>query len=196
MSKNSFIVIITAPSGSGKTSIYKRVLDKNRNLKFSVSYTTRKKRTVEMPGKDYFFISREQFEAKRERGEFIEWASVHGDLYGTDRKQVENILNHGNICILDVDVQGALNVMKIFPDAVTIFIQPPSLEELEKRLRKRGTESAEEVRTRLQDAKIELEYKKYFNYIIVNEKLESAIMRLNEIIAHENEKEGKNAANL
>lgn len=190
MSKNSFIVVITAPSGSGKTSIYKRVLDKNRDLKFSVSYTTRKKRTVEVHGKDYFFINRRQFEAKRERGEYIEWASVHGDLYGTDRKQVENILHQGNICILDVDVQGALNVMKKFPDAVTIFIQPPGLKELETRLKKRGTESAEELRIRLQNAKVELEYKKYFNYIIVNDKLESAIMRLDEIIIQESEKRG------
>jgi guanylate kinase len=178
-------VIITAPSGAGKTTIYKRVLERNRDFVFSVSYTTRCRRPDETDGKDYYYIDRKLFEEKKKRGDFIEWANVHGEMYGTDRSQVEKCLGEGKVCILDVDVQGAMIVMEKYPQALTIFIQPPSLEELGRRLRIRGTESEEDIKSRLLSAQKELEYSKYFKYIIVNDDLESAINKLDNLINRE-----------
>ena len=182
MNKKGSVVIITAPSGAGKTTIYREVLERNRGLVFSVSYTTRNRRPGEVDGRDYYYIDKKTFEEKKKRGDFVEWANVHGEMYGTDRFQVEHCIEQGRICILDVDVQGALNVMKKYPLALTVFIQPPSLEELDKRLRKRGTESEEEIKLRLLNAQKELEYSRYFKYIIVNDNLESAINKLEQVI--------------
>ena len=182
MNKKGSVVIITAPSGAGKTTIYREVLERNRDLVFSVSYTTRNRRPGEVDGRDYYYVDKKTFEGKKKRGDFVEWANVHGELYGTDRFQLEHCIEQGKICILDVDVQGALNVMKKYPLALTVFIQPPSLDELDKRLRKRGTESGEEIKLRLLNAKKELEYSRYFKYIIVNDNLESAINKLEQVI--------------
>lgn len=188
LAKAGFLVVVTAPSGSGKTTIYKRVLEKNPDLSFSVSYATRKRRASEVQGLDYYFIERRHFESMIERGDFVEWAVVHGELYGTERIQIERCLDENRVCILDVDVQGAINIIKDYPDAVTIFIQPPSLEELEKRLRRRGTEGEEEIRLRLMDAKNELEYKSRFKYIVVNRIAEDAIEEVEDIIEREKKK--------
>lgn len=185
MNRMGFLIVITAPSGTGKTTIYRRVLNRKQDLVFSVSYTTRKKREDEEEGVDYFFIDNETFNRMREREEFLEWAVVHNDLYGTEKSQVIRILTRGKICILDLDVQGALNVMKQYPDAVTIFIKPPSMKELERRLKKRGTEGEEIVRVRLRNAEKELEYARFFQYIIVNDKVENAVKKLEEIIETE-----------
>lgn len=190
LNNRQFLLVITAPSGTGKTTIYKSILDKHRNMKFSVSFTTRKKRTDEVDGVDYFFIDRTQFQQKIDRDEFIEWAVVHNELYGTERKQVVSILKQGYICILDLDVQGALNVKKKFPDAVTIFIRPPSLKELERRLKKRGTENKEKIRLRLLNAQKELEYTNYFHYIVVNNTVKNSINKIEEIILTEKKKRG------
>lgn len=188
MSNTGFLVVVTAPSGSGKTTIYKRILKYNPDLCFSVSYTTRKKRIFEVDGADYYYIDRKSFERKIESGEFIEWATVHGELYGTERRQIEGSLKKRRICILDVDVQGAIRIMEEYPDALTIFIQPPSIEELEQRLRKRGTESEENIRIRLMDAQNELEYRNLFKYIVVNRIAEEAIREVEAIIEREKNK--------
>ena len=192
MSKKGFLVIITAPSGSGKTSIYKRLLQKRRDLKFSVSYTTRKMRPNEKNGVDYYFIDRETFEEKIKNREFLEWAEVHGELYGTQKAQVERCINEGYICLLDIDVQGAMQVMKNLGEdnVVTIFVEPPSIEELESRLRKRGTETEESIRIRLNNALNELEYKRFFKYIVVNDDLERAVKEISHIIDSEKIKRG------
>ncbi len=190
MSNRGFLVIITAPSGSGKTSIYKRLLKIRNDIKFSVSYTTRKKRDGEVNGVDYYFISREEFKRKIENGDFLEWAEVHGELYGTERGQVERCIGDGYICLLDIDVQGAMKVMKANIDCVSIFIEPPSLEELERRLRNRGTEDEDSIKIRISNAQIELEYKKYFDYIVVNDVLERAVSEISEIIDKEKIKRG------
>jgi len=182
LNKRGFLLVVCAPSGTGKTTIYKDLLCKHPDLKFSVSYTTRKKRADEVDGLDYFFIDRERFIRMKEKNEFIEWASVHNELYGTERKQIGEYLQKGKICILDLDVQGALNVMKEFDDAVTVFIRPPSLEELERRLKERGTESEKKVKLRLLNAQKELEYTDHFQYIVVNDRVEAAVKRLEEII--------------
>ncbi|MBN2324422.1 MAG: guanylate kinase [Spirochaetes bacterium] len=185
MSNSGFLVVVTAPSGSGKTTIYREVLRKNPELVFSVSYTTRKRRPSEIHGRDYYFIDRKTFDRMAADGKFIEWAVVHGELKGTERAQVERCLMKMKVCILDVDVQGALNIMNEYPDAVTIFIEPPSIEELEKRLRKRKTESEEQILVRLRDAENELAYRNRFKYIVVNDIAENAIRKVEEIITQE-----------
>jgi guanylate kinase len=178
------IVVMSAPSGSGKTTIYREILKRNPQLRFSVSYTTRKRRESEAEGRDYFFVDRGTFEKMAREGKFVEWAAVHGELYGTERKQLDDCLADGKTLLLDVDVQGAMNVMKEFPGAITIFIEPPSLEELERRLRLRGTESDESVRRRLEGAKRELEYRSKFQYIVVNDQLDESVRRIEDIIKH------------
>lgn len=188
MNKKGLVVVITAPSGSGKTTIYKKLLKMREDMSFSVSYTTRQRREEETDGVDYFFISREKFEKKIERGDFTEWAEVHGDLKGTDRRYLEECLNRSSACILDLDVQGALSIMKDFPEALTVFIIPPSLEELRRRLEKRGTESREALRIRLTNAEKELEYRDRFQYIVVNDRIETAVKRIEDIIDRELQK--------
>ncbi len=188
MNSKGLVVVITAPSGSGKTTIYKKLLKMRPDISFSVSYTTRKCREEETDGVDYYFISREAFEAKIERGDFTEWAEVHGDLKGTDRKHLEECLSRSNACILDVDVQGALSIMKEFPKTVSVFIIPPDLEELKRRLEGRGTESGEALRIRLTNAQKELEYRDRFQYIVVNDTLETAVKRVEAIINSELQK--------
>lgn len=176
------IVVISAPSGSGKTTIYREILKRNPQLRFSVSFTTRKRRESEADGRDYFFVDRGTFERMAREGKFVEWASVHGELYGTERKQLDDCLADGKTLLLDVDVQGAMNIMKEFPEAITIFIEPPSLEELERRLRRRGTESDESVRRRLEGAKRELAYRNDFQYIVINDRLDESIRQIENII--------------
>jgi guanylate kinase len=179
------MVVITAPSGSGKTTIYRKLLKMRPDIAFSVSYTTRERREGETDGVDYFFITRDRFEEKIERGDFTEWAEVHGDLKGTDRAHLEERLSGSRACILDVDVQGALSIMEEFPKVVSIFIIPPNLEELKRRLEGRGTESHEAIHIRLNNAQKELEYQDRFQYIVVNDSLEKAVKRVEEIIDSE-----------
>ena len=188
MSKSGLVVVITAPSGSGKTTIYRELLKRRPDISFSVSYTTRQRRVGETDGVDYFFISREAFERKIERGDFIEWAEVHKDLKGTDRRHLEECLSRSSVCILDVDVQGAVSIMNAFPEALTIYISPPSMEELRKRLEKRGTESESAVRIRLHNAEKELEYQDRFQYIVVNDRVEKAVKSIEKIIDTELQK--------
>jgi guanylate kinase len=190
LSSRGFLLVITAPSGTGKTTIYKKVLARNTDLAFSVSYSTRRKREDETQGVDYFFVDKKTFQQMREDGAFLEWANVHGDLYGTEKKQIEKFLKEGRVCILDLDVQGALNVMKLFPDAVTVFIKPPNLNELDRRLQKRGTEKEKEVKRRLLNAQKELEYMSFFQYIIVNDTVENSVKELEEIIVNEINRRG------
>jgi guanylate kinase len=190
LSSPGFLLVITAPSGTGKTTIYRRVLERDPSLVFSVSYTTRPKRSQEVEGVDYFFVDERTFDRLMADGKFLEWAVVHKDRYGTEKKQVEEVIARGCICILDLDVQGALNVKRLYPDSVTVFIRPPSLEELEKRLKSRGTEVDEEIDVRLGNAKKELEYAGNFQYIIVNDRVENAVKELEKIIEKERKRRG------
>ncbi len=161
MNESGIVLVLTGPSGCGKTTVYKKLLKKRDDISFSISYTTRKKRDSETHGVDYFFIDENEFLQKVERGDFVEWAEVHGDLKGTDRNNLELCIKGHRACLLDIDVQGAMQIIKKFPSAVTIFVMPPSLKDLRKRLEKRGTESKEAMRIRLANAEKELEYKKY-----------------------------------
>jgi guanylate kinase len=170
------LIIITAPSGAGKTSVTKYLLDKIPQLAFSVSATTRKPRSTETNGVDYYFITEENFHNKIQEDDFLEWEMVYeGKFYGTFRSELERIWNDNKVPLLDIDVKGAIHVFEQFDEnCLTIFIEPPSVEELKRRLNSRGTESLESLQTRLNKAVFELSFKHQFNKIIINDKLEDA----------------------
>jgi guanylate kinase len=170
------LIIITAPSGAGKTSVTKYLLDKIPQLAFSVSATTRKPRSNETNGVDYYFITEENFHQKIQEDDFLEWEMVYeGKFYGTFRSELERIWNDDKVPLLDIDVKGAIHVFEQFDEnCLTIFIEPPSVEELKRRLSSRGTESLESLQTRLNKAVFELSFKQQFNQIIINDKLEVA----------------------
>lgn len=178
------LVIFSAPSGAGKTTIVKRLLEKNFNLEFSVSATSREARKNEIDGKDYYFLTQYEFQQKVDNNEFLEWEEVYlGTSYGTLKSEVERIRNLGKNVIFDVDVVGGLNIKKFYGDeALAIFVQPPSVEELEKRLRFRSTETEEKIKVRLAKAKHELSYAQQFDMIIVNDDLEKAVKEAEETI--------------
>ena len=177
-----FPIILSAPSGGGKTTIAKTLLSRREDLGYSVSCTTRAPRPTEVPGRDYYFISRAEFLAKREEGAFAESAVVHGNLYGTLRSEVERVLATGRHVVMDIDVQGAVQFMRAFPHSVTIFILPPSAEVLLERLRARQTESPAQLAARLQSALQELQQVAEYEYIVVNDDLERAISSVESII--------------
>jgi len=170
------LIIITAPSGAGKTSVTKYLLDKIPQLAFSVSATTRKARSNEADGTDYYFITEDAFHKKIQDDDFIEWEMVYeGKFYGTFKSELRRIWNEGRTPLLDIDVKGAIHVFEQFDDnCLTIFIEPPSIEELERRLQSRGTESLEGLQTRLNKAMFELSFKHHFNKVIINDNLQQA----------------------
>jgi guanylate kinase len=185
MPLKGLLIVVSAPSGTGKTTLCRMLLKEFENMEFSVSYTTRPPRKGEVNGKDYFFVSREEFERMVEEGDFLEWANVYGNLYGTSKSQVLKALEEGKDILLDIDVQGALQVKKNLPEAVLIFIMPPSFEELEKRLRSRGTDSEEVIEKRLNVAKEEIKKAPFYDYIVVNDVLDVAFNKLKAIITAE-----------
>jgi guanylate kinase len=170
------LIIITAPSGAGKTSVTKYLLEKIPQIEFSVSATTRKPRSNERDGIDYYFISEEAFHAKIQEENFIEWEMVYeGKYYGTFKSELQRIRNDHKVPLLDIDVKGAIHVHEQFDNnCLTIFIEPPSVDELKRRLQSRGTESLESLQTRLNKAVFELSFKQQFNKIIVNDNLQQA----------------------
>ncbi|KLO23704.1 MULTISPECIES: guanylate kinase [unclassified Marinitoga] len=173
------LYVVSGPSGVGKSSIIKRAMAKLEGFSFSVSYTTRPARPGETDGKDYFFVDENTFNEMVEKDEFLEYANVHGHKYGTSKKYIEKKINEGFNIVLDIDVQGALNVVKKMPkETVLIFIAPPSYSELKKRLMNRGTEKEKDLKIRLADAKWELSKINEFDYLIVNEDLNEAINQL------------------
>ena len=178
----AFPIILSAPSGGGKTTIAKELLRTRKDLGYSVSCTTRQPRPGEIQGKDYYFISRSDFLTKRERGEFAESAEVHGNLYGTLRSEVLKVLESGRHVLMDIDVQGAAQFTKVFPQSVTIFILPPSAEVLLERLRMRMTEDTHQLGNRLQSALQELQSVDEYEYVVVNDELNQAIARIESII--------------
>ena len=179
------LVIITSPSGGGKGTLIKHVLETVPHIGYSVSYTTRPPRNGEEDGRDYFFVSVDEFEKLRSSGEFLESASVHGNLYGTSRSQVENITAAGYDVILEIDVQGAVAILEQMPEAVSIFIMPPSFEVLRARLEARNTESWDDLQVRLRNSFVEIRDYHYFQYVVVNELREKAAEELELIILSE-----------
>jgi guanylate kinase len=176
------LFIVSAPSGVGKSTIIRRVIASWPKLKFSVSSTTRPIRSGEVAGKDYHFLSMEEFLSGISSGRFLEWAEVHGHLYGTDRRIVEKWLKTGNDVLLDIDVQGARLVHCAYPAAKTIFILPPSMHVLEERLRNRATETAEQLAIRVAAARRELLESPWYDYIIINDDLLEAVEDMKAIL--------------
>lgn len=179
------LFVVSSPSGGGKGTLIQRVLKQVPNLGYSVSYTTRAPRNGEVEGREYFFVTPEKFEAMITAGEFLEWATVHGKLYGTSRHQVSHEVFEGRDIILEVDVQGAASVRELVTDSVSIFILPPSVEILRQRLIARGTDSPEELELRLRHAPAELKDYKAFDYVIINDQVERAAGQLSCIIEAE-----------
>jgi guanylate kinase len=186
------IIALSAPSGSGKTTIVRKVLKDIPELVFSVSATTRKRRKEEKEGADYYFISENEFKKKIDNNEFIEWEKFYDYYYGTYKNIIDNAVSDGKTIILEVDVKGALSLKKIYPDAVLIYIVPPSFDELVNRLVKRKTEDEADLQKRIDRAKMELELKDEFDYFVDNTELEKAVIEteslIKKIISKENNK--------
>ena len=176
------LYIVSAPSGSGKTTLLQHLLRSFKDLKFSVSHTTRQPRQGEKDGSDYFFTDKAAFLAMAERGEFLEWAEFNGQLYGTTRAFVEEQLEGGKDVILDIDVQGARQVKEKVAGATAIFVLPPSFKELERRLKARMLEVDDVIRRRLEIAKGEIQFYRDYDYIIINDILENSIQLLESIV--------------
>ncbi len=186
-----FPLILSAPSGGGKTTIARRLMERRSDVGYSVSCTTRQPRAGEESGRDYYFISRLDFLREREAHAFAESAEVHGNLYGTLRREVKRVLSSGKHVLMDIDVQGAAQFTRAFPDTVTIFVLPPSAEVLLDRLRSRNTETRETLVARMQSALMELQAIQSYEYVIVNDDLEEAVSRVSSIIDAEVNSRGR-----
>ena len=169
------LFIVTAPSGAGKTTLVSGLLERDPLVRLSVSYTTRAPRTGEVNGQHYHFIDVPAFRALRDQGEFLEWAEVHNNYYGTSKRWLEEQTRAGRDILLEIDWQGAQQVRKVFPKAVGVFILPPSVEELERRLRGRGTDSEDVIARRVLGARGEMRHVAEFDYVIINENLPAAL---------------------
>lgn len=176
------LFVISGSSGVGKGTVIKEFLSKHPDYKLSISCTTRGKREGEVHGQNYFFLSDEEFKHSIQNDEFLEWAEFSGNYYGTKKSFVKECLEKGENIILEIDTKGALNVKKLMPDAVLIFIAPPSPEELEARLRGRHTETEEAIQKRLASIKLERENSKQFDYIIVNDTVEDSVCKLEKLM--------------
>jgi guanylate kinase len=179
------LFVITAPSGAGKTSLIDALVRDDPSLKLSISYTTRAPRPGEKNGVDYHFVDEPTFLAMRSRGDFLESAEVHGHRYGTSKRVITEALAKGEDLILEIDWQGARQVRAIYPDCVGIFILPPSIEELERRMRARGQDSDEVMRRRLENARGEMDHAGEFDYAIINKDFDMARRKLAEVIRAE-----------
>ena len=179
---NAFPIILSSPSGAGKTTIARTILETRRDIGYSVSCTTREPRTGEVEGTDYYFLSRAEFIRRMEQGAFAESAEVHGNLYGTLKVEIQRVLSAGRHVMMDVDIQGAALLRRAFPSVVTIFILPPSGEVMLERLRKRKTESKDAIVRRLESALQELQAVEDYEYVVVNDVLETAVRRVASII--------------
>ena len=176
------LFIISAPSGAGKSTICQALIDKIPNLNYSVSFTTRNPRGKEENGIDYHFVSKDNFLKGIQNDIWAEWAQVHGNYYGTSAELIDKILHQGNDVLLDIDVQGASQILQRYPESVSIFIKPPSFNALRERLLKRGTDSREDVEQRLVNARQELAQAVNFHYVVINDQINDAIKELTTII--------------
>jgi len=177
--------VVAAPSGTGKTTVCRRVVERDGRISFSISHTTRRKRDLEVEGRDYFFVDEPEFRRLVAEGEFLEWAEYNAHLYGTSWKAIDRGLAGGRELLLEIEVQGARQVRARRPDARLVFLLPPSMEKLERRLQGRGTDSAAEIRRRLEVANRELEAIGDFDYAVTNDDLERCVANLLEIIRAE-----------
>jgi guanylate kinase len=176
------LFVIAAPSGAGKSSLVNALLEVDSHLVVSISHTTRQPRGQEQNGREYLFIDEPEFRRKIDAGDFFEWAEVHGNLYGTSRAGVEQLITGGHDVVLEIDWQGALQIKKLFPNAILIFILPPSWDELAQRLTRRGEDQPEVIAQRLANARIEVAQAQYFDFVIINSLFETALFDLKAIV--------------
>ncbi len=182
MHRKGLLYIVSAPSGAGKTSLCKAIIDILPNLRHSVSHTTRSPRPGEVHGRDYYFATKDEFDAMADRGAFAEWARVHGNCYGTALAELEQARDAGWDLLLEIDCQGAAQLKEKCPEAVFIFILPPSPEELERRLRGRQTDTGEVVEERLRNARVEMREMFWYDYLVVNDDFDQARQQLQAIV--------------
>ncbi|HOR29151.1 MAG TPA: guanylate kinase [Candidatus Sumerlaeota bacterium] len=180
--RRGLLFVISAPSGGGKSAVLTRLLASEADLHYSVSVTSRAPRPDEVEGRDYHFVSRAEFESLVQQDVFYEWAEVHGNLYGTRSDTVEGALAEGRDVALDLDVQGGLSAKYRSPDAVLVFLMPPSFQVLEQRLRQRATDSEEAIRMRLENARREMIYWRQYNYLVVNEDIDESVEKVRRIL--------------
>jgi guanylate kinase len=181
-----FLLVVTGPSGAGKGTLVEQLLKQRPECVFSVSATTRPRRTTELEGREYFFLSQDEFLQREAQGYFLETAEVHGHLYGTPVGAVDAHVREGKVVVLDVDVQGGASVRRVRPDAVTVFVYPPSLDALRARLESRATDSAEVIEERLRNAPAELAQMSHYRYVIMNDDLQRAVSAL--VAIHDGER--------
>jgi guanylate kinase len=181
----AFPVVVSGPSGVGKTTLCHGLMERDGRLAFSISATTRKARATEEHGKDYLFISRQEFQKMKDRSEFAEWAAVHDELYGTPKSFLDARVAEGLSVLLDIDVQGGVQVMERYPPAVSIFVVPPSFRVLEERLRGRKSESEDAFRLRMENARGEMEYITRYAYVVVNDTVDAAVSRMQAVVGAE-----------
>lgn len=185
LSRKNFLLIVSAPSGGGKTTLCKKLIESLPDIKLSVSYTTRTSRSGEINGKDYFFISSKRFMEMKSKGAFAEWALVHGNYYGTTLKNIKEAIKSGIDLVLAIDTQGAAKVRKKFKNSVMVFVIPSSLKELEKRLKERNADPYEEIEKRLKAALKEIKCIPRYDYLIINDDFSSALSELKSIVIAE-----------
>lgn len=179
---NKKLIVLSSPSGGGKSTIAKYLLKNYPHLKFSVSCTTRAQRPKETNGIDYYFITKDEFELKISQNEFAEYEEFFGNMYGTLKSEIDSIISDGNCVLFDVDVKGALSLKKAYPaESILIFIAPPSIEILEERLKNRGTETQEQINKRLERANLEMQMREQFDYVLVNDVLDKAFQEIDNI---------------
>ncbi|WP_027180177.1 guanylate kinase [Maridesulfovibrio bastinii] len=175
------VLVMCAPSGTGKSTLVKKLRAEFPEIGFSISCTTRSPREGEVHGRDYYFLEKDEFTARRDKGEFAEWAEVHGNYYGTPAAPVKDMLLQGTDVLFDIDFQGAMQLRETFPDGLYVFLLPPSYAELEKRLKGRGTDSAEVIEKRLKNARKEMDAASNFDYWVINDNLDRAYTELRTI---------------
>jgi guanylate kinase len=176
------LIVISAPSGAGKTSIAQAILAQNKGMRFSISATTRPRRATETEGKDYYFLTKYEFQGRVAAGEFAEWEEIYGEYYGTLRSEIDRAIAAGESLVLDVDVKGGLSIKKLYPDALLIFVRPPGVEELFERLRNRHTENSTTLTRRMERVPMELAMGAKFDRQVINDVLERAIEEVQEIV--------------
>ena len=183
--KNGMIIIVSAPSGAGKTSICDAIIKDDKNIVYSISTTTRNPRIGEKNGREYFFVDGKKFKQDIKSNKFVEWAKVHNNYYGTSKALLQDTLSKGKDILLDIDVQGALNIKKKYKNALMLFVMTPTLKELKNRLVKRNKDSKETINTRIENAKKEIKYVGQYDYLILNDKLPQSINNVKAVIKAE-----------
>ncbi|MCX7737172.1 MAG: guanylate kinase [Candidatus Kapabacteria bacterium] len=180
---NKKLIVLSAPSGGGKTTVAKHLLSTFSNIKFSISATTRQKRENEINGRDYYFLTKEEFQEKINKNEFVEYEEIYGNYYGTLHSEINEAIKNNKILLFDVDVKGALSIKKAYPkEALLIFLMSPDFETLQKRLRERQTETEEQFNKRIERVKMELDMKDKFDFVVINDKLEQTLKEVENIV--------------